>query len=81
MRLGVLATIYRIADPANSTPKSRHARVPPPRPRRSAAGMVPQNISNAINGAACRFLTRHNQVMFADALAKELAPHFAKIGC
>ncbi|HNN17802.1 MAG TPA: SPFH domain-containing protein, partial [Giesbergeria sp.] len=44
-------------------------------------GMVLQNISNAIAGSGLPFLDlAANQVMFADALAKELAPHFAKIG-
>ena len=43
-------------------------------------GMVLQNISNAIAGSGLPFLDlAANQVMFADALAKELAPHFAKI--
>ena len=40
-----------------------------------------QNISNAIAGSGLPFLDlAANQVMFADALAKELAPAFAKIG-
>ena len=44
-------------------------------------GMVLQNISNAIAGSGLPFLDlAANQVMFADALAKELAPVFAKIG-
>ena len=44
-------------------------------------GMVLQNISNAIAGSGLPFLDlAANQVMFADALAKELAPAFAKIG-
>lgn len=44
-------------------------------------GMVLQNISNAIAGSGLPFLDlAANQVMFAEALAKELAPHFAKIG-
>jgi len=44
-------------------------------------GMVLQNISNAIAGSGLPFLDlAANQVAFADALAKELAPHFAKIG-
>ena len=44
-------------------------------------GLVLQNISNAIAGSGLPFLDlAANQVMFAEALAKELAPHFAKIG-
>ena len=44
-------------------------------------GMVLQNISNAIAGSGLPFLDlAANQVMFAEALAKELSPHFAKIG-
>ncbi len=44
-------------------------------------GMVLQNISNAIAGSGLPFLDlAANQVMFADALAKELQPAFAKIG-
>ena len=44
-------------------------------------GLVLQNISNAIAASGLPFLDlAANQVMFADALAKELAPHFAKIG-
>ena len=44
-------------------------------------GIVLQNISNAIAGSGLPFLDlAANQVMFADALAKELQPAFAKIG-
>ncbi|MBT9512529.1 MAG: SPFH domain-containing protein [Acidovorax sp.] len=44
-------------------------------------GLVLQNISNAIAGSGLPFLDlAANQVMFADALTKELAPIFAKIG-
>jgi membrane protease subunit (stomatin/prohibitin family) len=44
-------------------------------------GMVLQNISNAIAGSGLPFLDlAANQVMFADALRKELAPAFEKIG-
>ena len=44
-------------------------------------GLVLQNISNAIAASGLPFLDlAANQVMFADALAKELTPHFAKIG-
>ena len=44
-------------------------------------GLVLQNISNAIAGSGLPFLDlAANQVMFADALTKELAPVFAKLG-
>ena len=44
-------------------------------------GMVLQNISNAIAASGLPFLDlAANQVMFADALTKELAPLFAKLG-
>ena len=44
-------------------------------------GLVLQNISNAIAGSGLPFLDlAANQVMFADALAHELQPAFAKIG-
>lgn len=44
-------------------------------------GLVLQNISNAIAGSGVPFLDlAANQVMFADVLAKELQPAFAKIG-
>ena len=44
-------------------------------------GLVLQNISNAIAGSGLPFLDlAANQVAFADALAKELQPAFAKIG-
>ena len=44
-------------------------------------GLVLQNISNAIAGSGLPFLDlAANQVMFADALTKELAPLFAKLG-
>jgi len=44
-------------------------------------GLVLQNISNAIAGSGLPFLDlAANQVMFADALAKELQPAFAKLG-
>jgi membrane protease subunit (stomatin/prohibitin family) len=44
-------------------------------------GMVLQNISNAIAGSGLPFLDlAANQVMFADALTKELTPIFAKLG-
>ena len=44
-------------------------------------GLVLQNISNAIAGSGLPFLDlAANQVSFADALAKELQPAFAKLG-
>ncbi|MFT3812816.1 MAG: SPFH domain-containing protein [Acidovorax sp.] len=44
-------------------------------------GLVLQNISTAIAGSGLPFLDlAANQVMFADALAKELQPAFAKLG-
>ncbi|ART53894.1 hypothetical protein CBP36_18310 [Acidovorax carolinensis] len=44
-------------------------------------GLVLQNISNAIAGSGLPFLDlAANQVMFAEALTKELAPVFAKLG-
>ena len=74
---------YRIADP-----KLFHTEISGTRDAYPVAdlegqlrGMVLQNISNAIAGSGLPFLDlAANQVMFADALAKELAPHFAKIG-
>ena len=74
---------YRIADP-----KLFHTEISGTRDSYSVAdlegqlrGMVLQNISNAIAGSGLPFLDlAANQVMFAEALAKELAPHFAKIG-
>ena len=44
-------------------------------------GLVLQNISNAIAGSGVPFLDlAANQVMFADALIKELTPAFEKLG-
>ena len=44
-------------------------------------GLVLQNISNAIASSGLPFLDlAANQIAFADALAKELQPAFAKIG-
>ena len=44
-------------------------------------GLVLQNISNAIAASGVPFLDlAANQAMFADALARELAPAFARIG-
>ena len=74
---------YRIADP-----KLFHTEISGTRDSYPVAdlegqlrGMVLQNISNAIAGSGLPFLDlAANQVMFAEALAKELTPHFAKIG-
>ena len=74
---------YRIADP-----KLFHTEISGTRESYTVAdlegqlrGLVLQNISNAIAGSGLPFLDlAANQVMFADALAKELAPAFAKIG-
>ena len=74
---------YRIADP-----KLFHTEISGTRDVYPVAdlegqlrGMVLQNISNAIAGSGLPFLDlAANQVMFADALTKELAPIFAKLG-
>ena len=74
---------YRVADP-----KLFHTEISGTRESYPAAdlegqlrGMVLQNISNAIAGSGLPFLDlAANQVMFADALRKELAPAFEKIG-
>jgi len=74
---------YRIADP-----KRFHTEISGTRDVYPAAdlegqlrGLVLQNISNAIAGSGLPFLDlAANQVMFADALAKELQPAFEKIG-
>lgn len=74
---------YRVADP-----KLFHTEISGTRESYQAAdldgqlrGMVLQNISNAIAGSGLPFLDlAANQVMFAEALAKELQPAFAKIG-
>ncbi len=74
---------YRIADP-----KLFHTEISGTRDVYPVAdlegqlrGMVLQNISNAIAGSGLPFLDlAANQVAFADALAKELQPAFAKIG-
>ena len=74
---------YRIADP-----KLFHTEISGTRADYGVAeldgqlrGLVLQNISNAIAGSAIPFLDlAANQVMFADALAKELQPAFAKLG-
>ena len=74
---------YRIADP-----KLFHTEISGTRDAYPVAdlegqlrGLVLQNISNAIAGSGLPFLDlAANQVAFADALAKELQPAFAKIG-
>ncbi|MDR6213699.1 SPFH domain-containing protein [Paracidovorax wautersii] len=74
---------YRVADP-----KLFHTEISGTRESYPVAdldgqlrGLVLQNISNAIAGSGLPFLDlAANQVMFADALAKELQPAFAKIG-
>ena len=74
---------FRIADP-----KLFHTEISGTRASYPAAdlegqlrGLVLQNISNAIAGSGLPFLDlAANQVMFADALTKELAPAFAKLG-
>jgi membrane protease subunit (stomatin/prohibitin family) len=74
---------YRVADP-----KLFHTEISGTREAYPVAdldgqlrGLVLQNISNAIAGSGLPFLDlAANQVMFADALAKELQPAFAKIG-
>ena len=74
---------YRVADP-----KLFHTEISGTRESYPAAdldgqlrGLVLQNISNAIAGSGLPFLDlAANQVMFADALAKELQPAFARIG-
>ena len=74
---------YRIADP-----KLFHTEISGTRESYPVAdlegqlrGLVLQNISNAIAGSGLPFLDlAANQVAFADALAKELQPAFAKIG-
>ena len=74
---------FRIADP-----KLFHTEISGTRESYTVAdlegqlrGLVLQNISNAIAGSGLPFLDlAANQVAFADALAKELQPAFAKIG-
>ena len=74
---------YRVADP-----KRFHTEISGTRASYPASdldgqlrGLVLQNISNAIAGSGLPFLDlAANQVMFADALAKELQPAFAKLG-
>ena len=74
---------YRIADP-----KLFHTEISGTRESYPVAdlegqlrGLVLQNISNAIAASGLPFLDlAANQVMFADALTKELAPLFAKLG-
>ncbi|ADV02057.1 hypothetical protein HF896_22195 [Alicycliphilus denitrificans] len=74
---------YRVADP-----KLFHTEISGTRDAYPAAdldgqlrGLVLQNISNAIAASGVPFLDlAANQAMFADALARELAPAFARIG-
>ncbi|CAM3444510.1 SPFH domain-containing protein [Paracidovorax anthurii] len=74
---------YRVADP-----KLFHTEISGTRAEYTVGeldgqlrGLVLQNISNAIAASGLPFLDlAANQIMFADALAKELQPAFAKIG-
>ena len=74
---------FRVADP-----KVFHTEISGTRDIYSVAdldgqlrGLVLQNISNAIAGSGLPFLDlAANQVMFAEAMVKELAPIFAKLG-
>ncbi len=74
---------YRVADP-----KLLHTEISGTRASYTAAdldgqlrGLVLQNISNAIASSGVAFLDlAANQLMFADALRKELAPAFEKLG-
>ncbi|MBS0506813.1 MAG: SPFH domain-containing protein, partial [Proteobacteria bacterium] len=74
---------YRVADP-----KLLHTEISGTRDAYTVAdldgqlrGLVLQNISNAIAASGVAFLDlAANQAMFADALARELQPAFAKIG-
>lgn len=74
---------YRVADP-----KLFHTEISGTRERYTAAdldgqlrGLVLQNISNAIAASGVPFLDlAANQIAFAQALAAQLVPEFAKIG-
>ena len=74
---------FRVADP-----KLFHTEISGTRETYSVAdvdgqlrGLVLQNISNAIASSGLPFLDlAANQIAFADALAKELQPAFAKVG-
>jgi len=74
---------YRVADP-----KLFHTEISGTRESYPAAdldgqlrGLVLQNISNAIAASGVAFLDlAANQLMFADALGRELQPAFAKLG-
>ena len=74
---------FRVADP-----KIFHTEISGTRDIYSVAdldgqlrGLVLQNISNAIAGSGLPFLDlAANQIMFADALAQQLKPEFAKLG-
>ncbi len=74
---------YRIADPKAfySEISGTRAAYPVADLEGQLRGLVLQNISNAIAGSGVPFLDlAANQVMFAEALAKELAPAFEKLG-
>ena len=75
-------TPFRIADP-----KLFHTEISGTRESYTVAevdgqlrGLVLQNISNAIASSGLPFLAAANQIAFANALAQELQPAFAKIG-
>ena len=74
---------FRIADPKLfHTGNLRHARVyTVAEVDGQLRGLVLQNISNAIASSGLPFLDlAANQIAFANALAQELQPAFAKIG-
>ena len=74
---------YRITDPKAfySEISGTRAAYPVADLEGQLRGLVLQNISNAIAGSGVPFLDlAANQVMFAEALAKELAPAFEKLG-
>ena len=74
---------FRIADPKlfHTEISGTRASYPVADLEGQLRGLVLQNISNAIAGSGLPFLDlAANQVMFADALTKELAPAFAKLG-
>ena len=74
---------YRVADPKrfHTEISGTRASYPASDLEGQLRGLVLQNISNAIAGSGLPFLDlAANQVMFADALAKELQPAFAKLG-
>ncbi len=74
---------YRVADPKlfHTEISGTRASYPVSDLDGQLRGLVLQNISNAIAGSGLPFLDlAANQVMFANALAQELQPAFAKIG-